>query len=161
MKTTRITWTQIFIMVKDSLWIRSQFSIVQFVNFIEKTDIMPCNFIHFLTCMKSMRHILISNYICLKPLYARFDEVIWIHVFWFLLSFQLVYAHLGLKQVSDMQFLGAKGKWVITYYLPVLIMNCTNMPIIEPVTSIIWVNWDQVQPWRTHLVLWGNWKDFR
>ena len=59
-----------------------------------------------------------------------------------------------------MQFLSTIGKSVIKYYLPVLVMDDTYMPIIKPIARIIWVNRDQVEPWWTLLVLWSNWKDF-
>ena len=45
-----------------------------------------------------------------------------------------------------MQFLSTKGKLVMKYYLPVLVMYDTDMPIIKPIAGIIWVNRDQVEP---------------
>ena len=45
-----------------------------------------------------------------------------------------------------MQFLSTIGKLMIKYYLPVLVMYDTHMPIVKPIAGIIWVNRDQVEP---------------
>jgi hypothetical protein len=116
-------------------WLWPDIPLLNIFNFGAQLQIPSVNLINLLLNVKLARIIFVTDDRRAQLVVFLVDEVIGIHIASFLPAFQLVDAYLSLKQVLEVEFLGA-AKVELVFYLPVLVVDYADVAVVETVAGV-------------------------